>query len=315
MTKVIIPFAHSLSDDDTSYWLNSLNAAIPEIDIREISKLTDAERAAAEVALVANPNPATLKTLPRLKWVQSLWAGVEGLLEAMPDSTVEIVRLTDPQLADTMAEAVLAWTLYLHRDMPRYAAQQKHAIWQQHELTTAARRRVSVLGLGQLGQVAAVRLATNGFSVCGWSRSPKYLKSVQTFSGADEMTSLLSDTDILVILLPSTPSTRGLLNGSVLDCLPYGAQIINFSRADILDTEALVDRLENGRISHAVLDVFEQEPLAPDDLLWQRSNVTVLPHISAPTNRGTAAAIISANLRGWLANGTIPTSISRYLGY
>lgn len=315
MTPIIVPFVHSLTDDDAGRWTETLHIAIPEVDIREIGTLSDVERAAAEVAIVANPNPIDLTALPNLRWVQSLWAGVERLLDAVPDPTVEIVRLTDPQLAETMAEAVLSWTLYLHRDMPRYAAQQRLAKWQQHDLPPTASRRVSVLGLGQLGQAATMRLVANGFQVSGWSRSPKDLDAVQTFSGTDGMASLLSETDILVVLLPSTPATRGLLGSAEFDCLPSGAQIINFARADILDTASLVDRLASGRIRHAVLDVFDQEPLTPDDPLWGNPAVTVLPHVSAPTNRNTAAALVADHLRGWFADGTMPAPVSRRNGY
>ncbi|WP_288960820.1 glyoxylate/hydroxypyruvate reductase A [uncultured Sulfitobacter sp.] len=315
MTKAIVPFFHSLSETQAAKWRMALKAAIPEIDICEMHELSMADRAAADVAIVANLDPNDLVGMPNLKWVQSLWAGVERLLAAMPDPSVEIVRLVDPQLAETMAEAVLAWTLYLHRDMPRYAAQQKLGVWEQHDLPTAASRRIGILGLGQLGQSAAKRLVANGFDVRGWSRSAKTLDQVQTYSGAEGMAQLLAEADILIVLLPSTPATRNLLDDTAFEYLPKGARIINFARADIIDQRSLVDRLVSGRINHAVLDVFDQEPLPADDPLWSNPAVTVLPHISAPTNRHTAAALVATNLRRWFADGTMPPAVSRSNGY
>lgn len=315
MKKHIVPFVHGLSDADKRLWISSISDAMPAIDIRPLADLSASERANAEVAIVANPDPADLAALPNLKWVQSLWAGVERLLQSMPDPSVEIVRLIDPQLAITMSEAALAWTLYLHRDMPRYARQQVQANWQQHLLPIAAQCRVSVLGLGQLGQTAALRLVANGFDVRGWSRNQKTLEGVQTDCGPEGMSRVLSQTDILIMLLPSTPATRNLLDGSALDRLPKGAQVINFARSDIIDTKALTKRLSSGQIKHAVLDVFAQEPLPPSDPLWAHPSLTVLPHISAPTNHETAAAIVAEHLKRWFDHGAMPTPVSRRDGY
>jgi len=313
MSKPIIPFIHSLSEMAAEAWMRALKAAMPGLRIALLAELSNEERERTEVAIVVNPDPRDLAVLPNLQWVQSLWAGVERLLAGMPDPSVRIARLIDPHLAETMAEAVLAWTLYLHRDMQRYAAQQRVAEWHQHDLLTAAERRVSILGLGQLGQAAAARLHDNNFDVRGWSRSPKAIEGIQIFCG--DLSPLLEETDILVILLPSTNNTRGLLNGEALDRLPHGAQIINFARADIIDTPALLDRLASGQIDHAVLDVFAHEPLPSDDPLWRDPAVTVLPHTSAPTNRTSAARVVATNLQGWFDDATMPATVSKRDGY
>lgn len=100
-----------------------------------------------------------------------------------------------------MAEAVLAWTLYLHRDMPAYARQQRLQHWQTLDYVQPQKRTVSVLGLGALGKVAVARLLQANFKVCAWSRSPSQLQAVETFHGDDGLRDMLSKTDILVCLL------------------------------------------------------------------------------------------------------------------
>lgn len=311
---MLIPFVHTLSRQEEADWIAAIEARMPGVELRPLAALTEAERAEAKVAVVANPRPEDVLRLPGLVWVQSLWAGVEKLAPHMPEH-VAIVRMTDPQLAATMAEAVLAWTLYLHRDMPRYAAQQRAGLWAQHEAPRAEERTVGVLGLGHMGATAARRLVANGFRVIGWSRTPKAVEGVETFHGAEGLTAALARADILVLLLPLTEATRGLVSAAALARMKPGASLINFGRGALVDDSALLTRLDAGALDHAVLDVFATEPLPADSPYWLHPRVTVLPHISATTNIETASKIVAGNLRGWLRSGTIPPAIDRPAGY
>jgi glyoxylate/hydroxypyruvate reductase A len=299
-------------------WIPALRAAMPELRVAPLRDFTDAELAECEVAIVANPSPADLRRMPRLKWVQSVWAGVERLLADLSDegdSDLRIVRLVDPQLAETMAEAVLAWTLYLHRDMPAYARQQQARQWRPIEYVKPRDKTVGLLGLGALGEAAAKRLQSACFRVEGWSRSPKSLPGVIAHAGEEGLRALLGNADILVCLLPLTPETRGLLNETALARMKPNASLINFARGAIVDDEALRQALDSGRIGHAVLDVFAVEPLPEDRWQWMHPGVTVLPHISGPTDRGTASAIVAANIRAFLENGEMPPHVNRDRGY
>ncbi|MBE7382637.1 MAG: glyoxylate/hydroxypyruvate reductase A [Leptolyngbya sp. SIO1E4] len=313
--RTAIPFVAQISAKEKKVWLEALHRALPEQAILPLEELTVAQRVAAEIAIVANPEPAHLATLPNLQWVQSLWAGVETLLAATQGAKFAIVRMTDPQLAETMAEAVLAWTLYLHRDMPRYRAQQTVRTWQQHPLQLPSQRTVGLLGLGNLGKAAAQKLVQHGFTVWGWSRGQRSLAGVNTVSGDEGFIQILQHSDILVCLLPFTRQTRQLLNQKTLRLLPTGASFINFARGAIVDTGALMDALNSGGLSHAVLDVFEEEPLPPKSPLWSHPGITVLPHISAPTHKPTAALIAAQNIREFLRHGHIPPRVDRTLGY
>ncbi|HMN70902.1 MAG TPA: glyoxylate/hydroxypyruvate reductase A [Rhodoblastus sp.] len=310
----IIPFIHTLPGEEEAKWTAAIERLSPDVLLRPPALLSEAERAAARIAVVANPDPADLRGLPSLVWVHSLWAGVEKLAPYMPDH-VAIVRMTDPQLAATMAEAVLAWTLYLHRDMPRYAAQQRARTWRQHETRRAQERTVGVLGLGHMGATAARRLAANDFHVIGWSRTPKIVAGVETFDGADGLAAVLARADILVLLLPLTDATRGLIGAGALASMKVGAALINFGRGALVDDEALLARLDAGALDHAVLDVFATEPLPPESPFWAHPRATVLPHISATTNVATASRIVADNLRSYFRDGTIPPAVDRRAGY
>ncbi|GAA0753363.1 glyoxylate/hydroxypyruvate reductase A [Ideonella azotifigens] len=315
MTAGAIPFVARAGDSETDAWVQALQQAMPGERVVRFDALSAEERATCTVAVVANPEPADLRQLPALQWVHSVWAGVERLVAELGDTPLKIVRLVDPQLADTMAEAVLAWTLYLHRDMPRYARQQAEAIWQSQPYVPARQRTVGLLGLGALGEAAARRLLTANFQVRGWSRKHKAIEGVTCFAGDDELQPMLTACDILVCLLPLTPQTTGLLNTERLAWLPRGAQLINFARGRIVDDEALRAALVSGQIAHAVLDVFATEPLPPSEWQWKHPGVTVLPHCSGPTDLGTAAAIVAGNVGNWRQTGELPPAINLGRGY
>ncbi|PWQ99635.1 2-hydroxyacid dehydrogenase [Leucothrix arctica] len=309
-----IPFVSNIDTKSRDHWLTYLQAALPDFEIAAFEAHHPDHWPNSTVAIVANPNPEDLKQLAKLEWVQSVWAGVENLVSTLPQDTA-IVRMTDPQLAKTMAEAVLTMTLYLHRDLPMYATQQRNRVWQQHDVLLAEDRKITVLGLGALGSAACDSLVRQGFDVSGWSSSPKSIQGVRCFNGEGGLATALNDCDILVVLLPLTDNTTGLLNNARLSMLKQSASIINFARAPIIDTVALLKNLQSGTLKHAVLDVFAIEPLPSDDPLWAVPNITVLPHISAPTNMKTASKIAADNIVSFTETGQLPVVVDRSKGY
>jgi glyoxylate/hydroxypyruvate reductase len=311
----VLPFVAAPGSPFEAEWIAALQAAMPDERVMPFAALDDAAREACTVAVVANPRPQDLRCMPKLQWVQSVWAGVERLLADLGDTELKIVRLADPQLADTMAEAVLAWTLYLHRDMPRYARQQRERLWQAQDYQRPQHKTVGLLGLGALGEAAARRLVAAGFNVQGWSRTRRDVAGVKCHAGDSGLAEMLAGTDILVCLLPLTPQTHGLLNDSTLGRLSRPASLINFSRGAVVDDAALRRALDHGTLGHAVLDVFATEPLPPDSWHWAHPAVTVLPHISAPTDRQTASRIAAAHIAAYRRHGAIPAHVDRDRGY
>ncbi|SON55696.1 Glyoxylate/hydroxypyruvate reductase A [Hartmannibacter diazotrophicus] len=296
-------------------WLALLRERLPAETILPFDAMSDSQRAEAEIAIVANPDPDHVRQLPGLVWIHSLWAGVERLVAELGETAPPIVRLVDPELSRVMAEAVLAWTYYLHRDMPRYLAQQREAVWQQQDYRHPSTVRVGLLGLGELGRASAARLLDAGFQVAGWSRSPKEIEGVETVSGDTGLATLLGTSDIIVCLLPLTAQTRGLLNRATLEKAKPGASLINFGRGPIIVDDDLIALLDEGRLDHAVLDVFATEPLPAEAPFWRHPKVTVLPHISAPTMPETAASIVAGNIESYRATGQLPPVIDVRRGY
>ena len=311
----MIPFINQLPKHEEIIWLAALNQRLPDENIVSYSEVKSAEKKNVKLAIVANPNTDVLAEFENLIWIHSLWAGVEHLMIALADSPIEVVRLIDPTLSRAMSEAVLAWSLYLHRDMPRYAKQQKNKRWLQHQLVPASERRIGILGLGELGQASAAQLQQNGFNVMGWSRTAKNIANINCFSGEHGLAEMLAQSDILVCLLPLTQATRGMVNKNLLTQLPQDSGIINFARGGIINTDDLLAALNSNQISHAVLDVFEHEPLTADSELWQHPDITILPHISAPTNINSACDIVAKNILSFRATGQIPKAVSKVNGY
>ncbi len=315
MSKPVIAYVSRADKEERMAWIKSLREAMPAERILDFTELDHAQRLSCEIVIVANPDPADLLALPALIWVHSLWAGVERMLQELDNPEFRIVRLVDPKLAETMAEAALAWTFYLHREMPRYAQQQTRQCWQPLPYVEATERRVTVLGLGELGRAAACRLRDNGFQVIGWSRTQHDLPGIRCHSGGSGLKTLLPETDILLCLLPLTPQTTGLLDSEMLGLLPAGASIINFARGPVINEAALLRALDQAHLSHAVLDVFDQEPLPPGHAFWTHPSVTVLPHISAPTSTGSACMIVAQHIADYRAGRGFPPCVEPERGY
>jgi len=296
-------------------WKDTLAEALPEETILSFRDMSAEQRLEAELAIVANPDPSHVTELSNIKWIHSLWAGVERLVAELGPGAAPIVRLVDPEMARVMAEAVLAWTYYLHRDMPAYRLNQQKAQWAPRDYRHPRDVTIGLLGLGELGKTAADRLKGAGFNVIGWSRSPKALGDIETVSGEGGFEHILGVSDIIVCLMPLTAQTRGMLDARRFAQMKPGAAIINFARGPIIVDADLIAALDAGRLSHAVLDVFAQEPLPAPSPFWAHPSVIVLPHISGPTDRFTAAGIVAANIRRWRQTGELPKTIDPKAGY
>jgi glyoxylate/hydroxypyruvate reductase len=275
---------------------------------------------AIEVAVVANPTPGALAALPRLRLVQSLWAGVEQLLaDATVPLHVPLARMVDPAMNAAMAETALWAVLSLHRGFFDYAAQQRTGEWRQHGQRRADEVSVLVLGLGQMGSAVACRLAAQHYRVSAWRAAAANDRpappGVAVHAGADALATLLPSTTMVVNLLPLTPATRGLLDARFFAALPGGASIVNLARgAHVVDADLLA-ALDSGHLRHAVLDVFHAEPLPPDHGYWQHPCVTVLPHVAALTDVRSAAQVVAANLQALRDGAPIEHLVDRERGY
>jgi glyoxylate/hydroxypyruvate reductase len=274
------------------------------------------DRSAVDVALAANPPWGELATYPNLRFVQSLWAGVDGLLgdPALPRN-ITLARLVDPAMAQSMAEGAIAAVLYVHRQFPAYLLQQASRTWRQQPQPMAAHRKVGVLGFGKMGEPVARGLAALGFPVCAWGQRPRTGTSVAYCSGEAGLEQVLAETQILINLLPLTAATTGILNADLFKRLPAGATLINLGRGGHLQDEDLLAALQKHQLSHAVLDVFHNEPLPADHPFWSHPQITVLPHVAATTDPESAAPIAMQNVVAFRAGRPLVGLISLSRGY
>lgn len=293
-----IAFLTRLPDDAAERWLAALRGALA--GERVVLGLSDD----ADVAVVAAPEPGQLAKLPALGFIQSAWAGVDGLLaDSDLPRHLPLARLIDPSLASQMAEAVAAHVLALHRQAPAYRVQQEQGVWRQLPQVPASQRQVGLLGFGEMAQASAALLAKLGFRVEAWSRS------------RGDLEALLAASDIVVNLLPLTPQTRGILSRETFMGMKPGAALVNVGRGGHLVEADLIEALASGQISHAVLDVFETEPLPGDHPFWRHPRVTVLPHVAAITDPVSASARIAANIARFRAGEPVEGLVSPAAGY
>jgi glyoxylate/hydroxypyruvate reductase A len=186
--------------------------------------------------------------------------------------------------------------LHYHRRFDYFARLQAQAEWRFERARSNSDCRVGIMGMGVLGGAAARALRDLGFSVSGWSRTPKQMPGVESFHGADSLEAFLADTDILCCVLPLTPHTRDILNAETLAYLPRGAKLINIARGAHVVEADLLAALNSGQIGGAMLDVVAQEPLPSDHPLWSHPAVTITPHVAGSTKPATAATQVAENI-------------------
>ncbi len=312
---MLIPFISRKPLDYQRNWLDRFTELLPNCRVLLASDLSPSQREVCEVAIVLDPDPQVVASFTHLKWIQSLWAGVESLVSLAKAQNIQLVRMVDPKLAETMAEAVLAWTLYIHRQMPTYAAQQQNKIWLQLPYQPAEKCKVGILGFGELGIASAKILRSNGFSLMGWSRTQKDTSGVQCFYGAQQLLEMVEQSNILICLLPLTDSTKGIIDKALLQRLPEGASLINFARGEHVNESDLLEVLDSDHLYHAVLDVYENEPLPNTSPIWSHPKITALPHIAATSYPQTAAQIAAKNIQHYQLTGELTSVVDLTRGY
>jgi glyoxylate/hydroxypyruvate reductase A len=299
-----------------------LRALAPALDLRVAPDTGRPED--IDSALVWQPPAGLLQTLPNLGLIVSVGAGVDALLQdpTLPD--VPLVRFVDPDLAGRMAEYVALHTLYHHRRMPELGALQAQRVWQGYVPEPAAREvRVGLMGLGVLGQAAADVLRPFGYRLRGWSRTPKSLDGVACFSGPGGLDAFLAETDILAVLLPLTPETRGLVNRGLLARLSRsgrspllpGPVLINAGRGGLQVDADIVAALDAGELYAASLDVFETEPLPAASPLWRHQRVVVTPHNAAESAPAAIARFALRQIEALKRGAPLENLVDRRRGY
>ncbi len=307
-------------DADAGPWLDAFREHLPGFEV--LSPADMPEPARVRYAAAWKHAPGALAPYRSLKAIFSLGAGVDHLL-ADPDLPVGVplARVVDPDLTARMSEWVVLHVLMHHRQQRLYDYQQFEKIWAEDVHQPAARDvRVGVMGLGVLGQDAARKLKVMGFDVAGWSRSPRTVPDVPSFSGEAGLGDFLARTQILVVLLPLTEATRGILDGALFARLArdsyFGAPILISAGRGGLQKEAdILAALEGGGLRAATLDVFETEPLPETSELWHHPAVTVTPHNAAISSPAAIAASLAAHIAAHEDGAPLDYTVEREAGY
>jgi glyoxylate/hydroxypyruvate reductase A len=302
--------AHTMQD-----WKAALLAVDPSLEIRLFPDTGNPAEIEAAVVWTAH-DMMELRRYPNLKLIVSMGAGVDHLLRAPgPPPGIPVARLKDVLLTSAMAEWVLLNVLRFHRQDPEYRALQQRKEWLELSAPSTSKRRIGILGIGELGSASARVLTALGFPVMGWSRSAKALHGVQTFHGADGLMAMAAKTDILICLLPLTPETRGVLNTKLLSALPRGAYVINGARGGHMVAEDMLAALDSGHIAGAALDVFEPEPLPPESPFWSHPKVFLTPHAASITIPSSVAPQVVENIHNMRNGRPLINLVDFSLGY
>ena len=281
--------------DSFEEWSALLAPYLPGVTISRAETVQKPDE--VHYALAWKPPRGFFAPYRNLRLLVNLGAGVDSLVGRNDLPDIPIIRLSDPDMARMMASYVLFAVLRYARDIPAFERAQRERRWRYLHPRAPAGIRVGVLGLGELGAYAARELARQGFDVRGWSRSKKEIAGIRCSSGLASLDDFLSQSDILVVMLPLTPHTTSLLSAERLARLPQGAAFINVSRGAIVDQAALTDALRSGQIAEATLDVFDREPLPPHDPLWQMDNVLITPHLASVAIPTSAARQVAENIQ------------------
>lgn len=308
-----------LADFDEASWAKGFAAALP--GHRVVLRSDRYDPADVDYIFIWKPALDAFDGLVNLKAVLSLGAGVDALLRhpKLPDRP--IVRFMDADLTQRMSDYVLANVTMHQRLFTRFKRDQQARNWVQLYPAAAWECSVGIMGLGQLGQDAIRHLKVFGYRLRGWSRTPKRIEGVETFTGEVEFDAFLSGTDILVNLLPLTPETQGILNYGTFSKLRRGGidgegpVLINAARGGHQKEADIVRALEDGTLKAASLDVFEVEPLPKDSPLWALDNCYITPHIAAASSETTGVAYFSRVILDHEAGRPLPNVVDVQRGY
>lgn len=281
----------------------------------------------AEALVVWGNSSASLKEaarkMTRLRWVQTLAAGPNSLLEA--GFADEVILTSGRGLHDgTVAEHSLALLLAACRRVHEMRDAQRAREWPGHlggmqpvraegNFRSLDGANVVIWGFGSIAARLAPLLAALGAEVQGVARSSGVRHGFPV-SAEEDIEKLLPASDALVMILPSTPGTKDALNAERLSFLPPHAWVVNVGRGDTVDEEALVTALREDRLGGAALDVFETEPLPEDSPLWGFDNVIISPHAAGGRPVG-AAALIARNAENLLCGRDLENVVDRERGY
>ncbi len=298
-----------------------IREAAPEAEIEQTVDRGRVVRQAedADVIVGWNVPREAVQQARHLRWIHSTAAGVDQLLH--PEVVARDVIVTDSSgiHAEPITEHVLAVMLAFARRLPAATRSQMARRWDRASIIGEELwgKTVGILGLGSIGREVATRCKAFGMRVIGTKRTPAVMPQVDQVLPPEGLEEVLRAADYLVIILPLTPRTRGLIGARELGVMKPSAYLINVARGAIVQEGALIEALRHGRLRGAGLDVFEREPLPQDSPLWGMEQVILTPHVSGagPDYLDRALPLFCENLRRFLAGAPLLNVVDKRQGY
>jgi glyoxylate/hydroxypyruvate reductase A len=301
--------------DDARLYHEILAKRLPRLEIRPATHFEEARDfiEKAEIILSWQTPDALLRRARCLRWFASMAAGNEDLVKN-PHLPKGVTLTKATVYGEMMAEYVFAYLLFLGRDLSKYAEDQEKRIWDRKRPERLRGKVMGVLGLGSVGKETARRGKQFGMKVVGFKRSPEPMRHVDQVYGPRDLKKMIPLVDYLVVALPFTPETYHLLGEEELNLIKDGATLFNIGRGKTIDEVALTRVLRLGRI-RAVLDVFETEPLPPENELWRLKSVIITPHVSGINIPEEICEEFIKNYRRWVRGKPLIGLVDRDKGY
>lgn len=310
-------------DAEPEEYLPMIEAVVPPGALRLCRTPEDVRSCApdAEVVLAfkftGRPFPReALFALERVRWVQLAGAGIDHMLPF--DPTRLVVTNASGIHGSTMAEYVIAWLVHVRWDFERLRRQQRAHHWAKYDVPSLQDLTMAIVGAGRVGQAIGRHARLLGMRVIGTRRRGNLpVEGFDELRPSEEMGEVLAKSDVVVVTVPLTPATRGLIGARELESCKAGTLLVNVSRGGVVDEAALTAALASGRVAAAVLDVFDQEPLPAGHPFWDMPQVVVTPHISSEFAgwRTAVATLFLDNLARWRRHEPLRNVVDPALGY
>jgi D-2-hydroxyacid dehydrogenase (NADP+) len=298
----------TLPPDVTEQYRARLSKTFPEISVDVISTADKAAAALREADMLLTFGQMMknlkldLSTADKLKWVQALGTGLDGITDQPALKPGVTVTSLHGVHGAPVSEAALASMLALSRDLPGFVRAQDEHAWKRWPAKLLYEKTVGILGIGVIAEALAPKCKALGMKVIGITSSPRRVASFDRIHPISELRNVLPECDHLVLLTPYSAATHHMIDASVFAAMKPGSYFTNLARGGVVDEDALIEALRSKKIAGAALDVFNQEPLPPDNPLWTFKNVIITTHQGGfcDTYPNLAMPILEHNMRCFL---------------
>jgi len=305
MTRLLILL--TLPEKVRMQYYHGLRSAFPDlaIDMVDHHSKVDPHIGSADILLTFGAHMAdhVLEKGTKLKWIQALGTGVDGIVDRPPFREGVLVTNMHGLHGDSVPEAAIMLMLALARDLPRAMRQRNARKWERYPSQLLKGKTVGIFGVGAIAKSLAPKCKSFGMTVVGISSAPRSMEGFDHMVHRDKIEAAARELDFLVLLTPYTRETHGIVGAKVLAAMKPSAFLVNLARGGIVDEDALVRALREKRLAGAALDVFATEPLPDDHPLWSMDNVIVTPHLGGFHDQYAQEALptVVENFRKFLA--------------